>query len=313
MNREIEVKNYAPIIIPTLCRYDHFKRCVESLSRCTHADKTELIIGLDFPLKESQKEGYDKISDLIKRGINGFKKVTVIRHNSNQGAVNNYRYILAYAFQRYERVIVTEDDNEFSPNFLDYINKGLELYNDSDEVVAVCGYNYPVDMSDYDQNTYLSHNYSAWGCGFWKSKNEKYLSEFTLEESCKILKSPSQLLKILRTKPSLAISLWYMSRQRELLGDVNREVYNICRNHRALFPRQSLVRNWGHDGSGINCSSINNDVYLNQEIDKDSIFNFGNEIKSLPHKYNKRLRRFFGDRPYDLTLRALRFLKKATK
>ena len=40
---------FYPVVIPTLNRFDHFRNCVESLVRCTHADKTELIIGLDFP------------------------------------------------------------------------------------------------------------------------------------------------------------------------------------------------------------------------------------------------------------------------
>ncbi len=307
---DTDVTNFAPIIIPTLCRYDHFKRCVESLTRCTHADKTELIIGLDFPLKESHKEGYSKISDYINSGISGFRKVTVIRHSRNIGAIRNYHYILDYAFNLYDRVIATEDDNEFSPNFLDYINKGLDLYKDSDDVVAICGYNYPVDLSDYPQNAYLSYNYSAWGYGLWKSKNEKYLKELTFETSCNILKSPTLLFKILKEKPTLAISLWHMSRRKTLLGDVNWETYNITRNHYSLFPRLSLVRNWGHDGTGINCSAYSDDVYINQKIDVCPTFNFSGEIKILPHKFNKRLRKFFGDRPYDLILRSYRFLKR---
>ena len=44
--------NYTPILIPTLNRYNHLKRCVESLAKCTHADKTDLYIALDYPLKE---------------------------------------------------------------------------------------------------------------------------------------------------------------------------------------------------------------------------------------------------------------------
>ena len=36
------MNNFAPVLIPTLCRYDHLKRCIESLSACTHAEKTDL-------------------------------------------------------------------------------------------------------------------------------------------------------------------------------------------------------------------------------------------------------------------------------
>lgn len=306
----LEIDIFAPIIIPTLCRFEHFKRCVESLSRCTHADKTELIIGLDYPLKESHVEGYSKILDFVNNGIAGFKKVTVIKHSQNQGASLNYYQLLDYAFNLYDRIIVSEDDNEFSPNFLDYINKGFVRYNDSEDVVAICGYNYPIEMMDYPKNAYLSHNYSAWGCGIWKSKNEKYLTEFNLEKCSKILKSPVSMFKILVKKPTLAISLWRMLQQKKLLGDVNREVYNIIGNHYCLFPRLSLVRNWGHDGSGVNCSDYGNDLYLSQTIDVNPIFNLTHEISVIPDKFNKRLRKFFGDRPYDLILRSYRFMKK---
>ena len=49
MKENIIVNNLAPVIIPTLCRYDHFKRLMESLNKCTWADKTDVYIGLDYP------------------------------------------------------------------------------------------------------------------------------------------------------------------------------------------------------------------------------------------------------------------------
>ena len=54
---------YSPIIIPTLNRFTHFKNCVESLAACTNADKTELIIGLDYPPSEKYVDGWIKIKD----------------------------------------------------------------------------------------------------------------------------------------------------------------------------------------------------------------------------------------------------------
>lgn len=57
----MKILNYAPILIPTLNRYEHIRRCVESLSRCTHADKTELVIGLDFPPSEKYIERWKRI------------------------------------------------------------------------------------------------------------------------------------------------------------------------------------------------------------------------------------------------------------
>ena len=307
---ENNIVTYAPVVIPTLCRFEHFKRCVDSLSRCIHANQTELIIGLDYPHKESHVEGHSKILDYLNNGITGFKKVTIIKQSKNIGALLNYYQLLNYAFNFYDGIIVSEDDNEFSPNFLDYINRGLVRYNEVDEVVAICGYNYPVEMMDYSQKAYLSHNFSAWGCGIWKSKNEKYQAEYTPENSRKILRSPIAMLKILAKKPTLAISLWYMVRHKIILEDVNRELYNIIGNHYCLFPRLSLVRNWGHDGSGLNCGDCDNDIYQKQPIDANHEFDLNDEISVITPQFNKRLRKFFGDRPHDLILRTCRFIKR---
>ena len=57
MKENIIVNNLAPVIIPTLCRYDHFKRLMESLNKCTWADKTDVYIGLDYPAKEEHRDG----------------------------------------------------------------------------------------------------------------------------------------------------------------------------------------------------------------------------------------------------------------
>lgn len=56
---------YYPICIPTLCRYEKFKECIESLAHNTIASKTDLIIGLDFPPSEKYREGYEKIKEYI--------------------------------------------------------------------------------------------------------------------------------------------------------------------------------------------------------------------------------------------------------
>jgi len=55
------MNNYAPVVIPTLNRHTHFKCCVESLATCTNADRTDLFIFLDYPLKDVHWEGYELI------------------------------------------------------------------------------------------------------------------------------------------------------------------------------------------------------------------------------------------------------------
>ena len=70
--------NYAPILIPTLCRFEHFKNCIESLLYNAVAEFTDLYIALDYPAKPAHFEGYKLINDFINE-IDGFKSVNIIR------------------------------------------------------------------------------------------------------------------------------------------------------------------------------------------------------------------------------------------
>lgn len=124
---------FYPVIIPTLNRYTHLRRCVESLARNTHASETELIIGLDYPPSEKYVEGYRQVKAYLPT-ITGFKKVTIFERPENWGAVKNYTHLINYVFNTYDAFIATEDDNEFSPCFLDYMNLMLQRYKDDHRI-----------------------------------------------------------------------------------------------------------------------------------------------------------------------------------
>lgn len=267
---------YAPIIIPTLNRYEHFVRCFESLENCTGANKTELYIGLDYPPAEKYIDGWRRIKEYLsqKEINNGFKNIIVLARTENFGAVKNIEELQSYISKRYDRFIFTEDDNEFAPNFLDYINKGLEKFKDSSDIYAICGYNYPIDMNGYGNFYYFSREYSAWGCGYWTEKNNKvkeiirkegYLADFIRQEPIStFIRNNFRLLPFVRY-----INEGY-------LGDVYITTYLQTHGYRCVFPTVSLVRNWGHDGTGVNCHNNNGltDKYKTQTIQTDRFFDF---------------------------------------
>lgn len=145
---------------------------------CTHADNIELVIGLDYPPSEQYVDGWKKIKDYI-HTITGFKKVTVFERERNYGVLgsnSNIACLEKYAFEHYDAVIATEDDNVFSPCFLDYMNKGLEKYKDDDSVIAVSGYMNPVSFGSVlktGANVVHMQDYMAWGIGYWKRTDEE--------------------------------------------------------------------------------------------------------------------------------------------
>lgn len=261
------INNYYPVLIPTLCRFEHFKRCVQSLSACTHSDKTVLYIALDYPLKDEHWAGYNKIQSFINE-IQGFKEVIVFKREKNLGPALNARTAKNVIIEKYEAFIFSEDDNEFSPNFLDYMNKCLNLYKDDALIYSVCGYNFPVDFSIYKNNIYFNHLYTAWGVGRWRDK--KFPFEVSAAKS--ILDSLRQVVRIYFSNPKYLLSLLRMIRDNKVYGDLLVCAYCIANKRLNVFPTVSKVRNHGHDGSGQNSTVVGKNKYETQLIDHEKYF-----------------------------------------
>ena len=131
----------SPVFIPTLCRSEHFRKCVEALKRNSIAKQTDLIIGLDYPAKDSHQKGYEEIR-LYLATLSGFRKVIVFEREENFGSARNIEDAIQKILENYDSFIYLEDDNEVSPNFLEYVNKGLVKFKDSPSVFAMGGYSF---------------------------------------------------------------------------------------------------------------------------------------------------------------------------
>lgn len=271
------VDTYYPVLIPTLCRFEHFKRCVETLSACTHADKTTLYIALDYPLKEDHWEGYKNISSFIDN-IKGFENVIVLKREKNLGPAQNIKRAKDVIFDKYDAYIFSEDDNEFSPNFLDYMNKCLNRYKDNPSIYAVCGYNFPVDFGGYNKNIYFNHLYSAWGVGRWRYKE----IPFEISSVKSILGSLRHVIRIYYYNPKYLLYLLRMVQKKVVYGDLLVCAYSIAQKKLNIFPTVSKVRNHGHDGSGQNSTVIGKNKYETQVIDQELFFDVDDiEVKRL--------------------------------
>lgn len=240
---------YAPVIIPTLNRYEHFKRCLESLEKCTGADKTEVYVGLDYPPSEKYVEGWKKIDVYLgeKEKDNGFLNLIVKRRDHNLGIggnCSNFKTLLKELPTGSECFISTEDDNEFSPCFLDFMNKALEKYKDNPKVYSVCGYTQP-EYQVKGKDVIFIYDNSAWGLGRWMNRevpDVKYVSTH--------LKSFGTVFKVWRKYPALINSMLTMVQRNVRYGDAMYTLKCICEERYQVRPSFSLVRNTGDDGSG---------------------------------------------------------------
>lgn len=286
--------NFAPIIVPTLNRYTHFKRLVHSLTCCHNVDKTDLIIGLDYPPSDIYYDGWKSIKEYIKL-ISGFRSVIVLEAKQNLGVLGNLTELKKYVVSKgYCGVIMLEDDNEVSPNFIDFMNFGINECGKNTKILAVCGYNYDFDGIHYDKDFYFSKDFSAWG---WGTTLEKYVYIKDFIVSFDYIKTtitiPNLIKAVFMRRIDLIRALFYSYRKHILLGDVMISWYLLIHDSQfCMFPALSKVRNWGHDGSGLDSGKIENDIFEGQEIDHNYQFDGivdNNDIQELKNYNSIRL------------------------
>lgn len=293
----MEKNIYAPILIPTLCRDEHFVRCVESLKENTWAKYTDVYIALDYPVKEEHWNGYEKICEYLKGNFSEFASMNVIKRPYNYGSNKNMRELRNDIFKKYDRFIRADDDCEFSKNFLEYMDKCLDVYENDESVLGVTGYSYPLKWNVDEKYNAMKNSliFPMWGTGFWK---EKYI---TMQQDIEggYIRNFEGKLRYLKRKMTNARYLNYINGKfdyrKESLTMVATDLacgcYMQLTNKFIITPVISKVRNWGFDGTGEFCQNIelkNKFNYRKQEIDKLNYFNPVVDEKS-DFKLNKKI------------------------
>ena len=291
----MEIKTYAPVIIPTLNRYEHFKKCLESLEKCTGAEKTEVYIALDYPPSDKYVEGWKKLDAYLreKEQNSCFLKLKVFRREQNCGVGtknSNVRLLKKYICEKYDRYIFSEDDNVFSNNFLEYVNKGLERFKDDERIFAICGYSHPYKFKTEESN-YFFHNtdFSAWGCGMWTKKTDIAKDYIYSGQLKKNLSFHNIIEEWKHGNNRLSGYIHYclnMNYDNIRITDNLYSVYMIATNKCVVMPSISKVRNIGWDGSGISNEREKKKnkrfseialAHMAQEIDSEEDFEFNGD------------------------------------
>ena len=257
---------YAPVIIPTLCRDQHFVRCIESLRRNPWAKYTDVYIGLDYPAKEAHWDGYRKISAYLEQPFPEFHAVHIYRREKNVGASTNSGLLRKAAMQNSDRFIYLEDDLEVSPNFLEYMDKALMEYEKDPDVVMVTGYSYPLEWEAARGSTIVKQNFngSMWGVGMWHPKRNEvlhYLRHNGLNKDFSRAYRSGSLESMIdfaiKDYVNLCEGGWcgknaFLNK----ITDIAMRIYLAVQNKYAIMPLISKVRNHGYDGSGQYCQRI---------------------------------------------------------
>lgn len=300
----------APIVIPTLNRYEHLKKCLDSLGKCSGSDKSDIYISVDYPPSEKYVEGYKKVKEMLSEyDFGAFHQSYVIYHDNNLGASGNSAFIVKKVYlDGYDRFVFTEDDNVFSVNFLEYVNFGLTEFENDDKVFAVCGFN-DSEKKGKAENIFLSDSFNAYGCGQWTKKCLE-LDDWRKRESLERLLYDKKtrkklyrekykkywiLVRALIEKPNGWCPLFINSKGEYEGIDHLYLLFMEEKHEYCVYPTVSKVCNIGCDGSGLHVykgakySQVNLDsqIHFNPsyvkplEVDPQDVKNANSDIYAL--------------------------------
>ena len=303
---------YAPIYIPTLCRAEHFIKGLESLKKNGWAKYTDVYIALDYPAKESHWEGYRKICEYLENGdFSAFAGFFVNKREKNIGSLANIDSMRNELMEKYDRWIFAEDDIEFSPVFLEYMNKCLDLFENDPDVFAVNGYTYPISYKTSEGSNVVKQfaTVSEWGIGYWKKKYlialDRIQKDFLRGRFSYAAKS-GILDQMVNSRRCDYINFALSGNTDPLythMTDVSMGIYINLNGMCVISPILSKTRNHGFDGSGLYCSKIENATgkhsmdfdYAEQEIDMSESIDI---IPDLENAYDEN-KKLVGDFLYE--------------
>lgn len=272
----------APIAFFAYNRPNHIEKALESLSQCEGAVDSELFIFCDGAKKSRDKEAIEEVRSIAKEK-QWCGKVHVIERDENMGLANSVINGVTEVVNRHGRVIVLEDDLVLSPHFLNYMNDALEFYEDNAKVMHISGYMFPV--KDNLPPTFFYRNTSCWGWATWKRAwdmfdcDSRHLLKCLKEKNlCREfdVEGTAGFVKMLQSHTKGKLDSWAV----RWYGSV------FLNEGLCLHPGLSLVKNAGHDGSGIHCVFTDE---FNVELSNKRIRQFVDEIEE-----NKRVVELMG-------------------
>lgn len=296
------MQNLSPIALFVYNRPEHTRRTLNYLKNNLLADESRLYIFSDAAKTYADAANVDEVRALIKE-VEGFKTVKVIERKENLGLANSIISGVTQLVNEYEKVIVFEDDLLSSPYTLSYFNQALDRYANTDKVMHIGAYMYPL-ADNFLPQTFFYRSATSWGWATWARAwkhfepdadklitqfDQKKILQFSIEGNMNFWK---QIQEFKQGKNNSWAIRWYAS--------------IFLQGGLTLNPAHSLIQNIGNDGSGIH--SNKEDIYQ-VPIYKEPITEFPDVIEESAEAHLL-IRHFLKNRKGTLWQRLVRFVNQ---
>lgn len=241
----------APIILFGFNRAASLRRAAEALSGNAEASSSDLYVFVDGP--RADKPGEASKVEAVRscaRTIGGFRSVTCTFAERNRGLAPSIISGVTQVMNAHGRAIVVEDDLVAAPNFLSFMNQGLDRYAGDPEVFSVCGYTNRVHAPrDYPYDAYFCVRSSSWGWATWADRWQSV--DWELRDWPRHARNARSFNRWGGSDCFKMLNAWHEGKNQSWAIRFCYSQY--LQGKAALFPLTSKVDNRGFDGEGTNC------------------------------------------------------------
>jgi len=248
----MEIEKYAPIALFVYKRPNHTKKVIDALLENKEAKHSTLFVfadGAKNSVSENEIVSIKEVRKIISK-IEGFKQVIITESETNLGLKNNIINGINYVLDKFNSVIVLEDDIVPQIGFLEYLNNALNVYENEDKVMHVSAFIYPIKSKNINSTFFYNVN-SCWGWGTWK-RAWVHFEDNPLKVFQKVIQNYNEFkfnggqknffFKQLEDNVKGTIKTWAVLWHSAI----------YLNNGLCLHPNKSLITNIGFDNSGEN-------------------------------------------------------------
>jgi hypothetical protein len=240
--------NFAPVVLFTYKRLDHLIQTVESLQSNLYAELTDIYVYSDAAKSLEDQEDVYSVRTYLKT-IDGFRSITIIERDYNWGLADNIIDGVTTIVNKYQKIIVLEDDLVSSKYFLQFMNEALERYQNEPRVMQISGYGHEINK-DGLPDIFFSRLAYPWGWGTWDNRwqyfqrnsskiieefTDKNIYDFTLEGTY------NDFWRQILANHVLIMHTWWVFFYAAIFQ----------RKGLVLYPKFSCIKNIGCDGTGV--------------------------------------------------------------
>jgi len=235
------------ITLMAYSRPDHVKQVLNGIKLNGITKFSVFIDGADdHTIREKQSE--------IRAILNAvdWADISVTRRRVNHGLRISIISAVFDQLQKYEQVILLEDDCVPMPGFFDFMFKSLQTYRDNKRIRSVCGYQFPhiSQYSDIVSSLCLSR-FVPWGWATWRDRWNDYNP--SLKELLNVVYE-KKMFKSLPVDIQNYLTSEAASNGKNDIWSINWVLAHYLSNTFSIYPTRSLINNIGFDGTGVHCT-----------------------------------------------------------